>query len=77
MNQSDLLEHIVAIARQAGQAAMVIYDKDFNIEYKGDDSPVTDADLAAHAVIVKGLKSITPDLPILSEESANISWDER
>ena len=77
MNQSDLLEHIVAIARQAGQAAMVIYDKDFNIEYKGDDSPVTDADLAAHAVIVKGLKALTPDLPILSEESANISWDER
>ncbi|MBE0362059.1 3'(2'), 5'-bisphosphate nucleotidase [Pseudoalteromonas ulvae UL12] len=77
MNQSDLLEQIVAIARQAGQAAMVIYDKDFNIEYKGDDSPVTDADLAAHAVIVKGLKALTPDLPILSEESANISWDER
>jgi len=77
MNQHHLLDQVVAIAKAAGEAAMIIYQKDFNIEYKGDDSPVTDADLAAHAVIVKGLKALTPHLPILSEESADISWEER
>lgn len=73
----DLLDAVIHIAQQAGKAAMTIYDKDFAIEYKGDESPVTDADLAAHKVIVKGLKELTPDTPILSEESASISWQER
>ena len=56
---------------------MVIYKKDFNIEYKDDKSPVTDADLAAHKVIVAGLNALTPNTPILSEESADISWEAR
>ena len=77
MMQSNTLEALLTIARDAGKAAMVIYDKDFNIEYKDDKSPVTDADLAAHKVIVAGLKSLSPNTPILSEESAEISWEER
>ncbi|CAM4060606.1 3'(2'),5'-bisphosphate nucleotidase CysQ [Pseudoalteromonas byunsanensis] len=77
MNQTDLLEEILLLARKAGDAIMPIYAKDFNIEYKADESPVTDADVAAHEVIVKGLKSLTPELPILSEESANIDWPTR
>ena len=35
---------------------------------KADDSPVTAADIAAHAVILKGLQALTPDIPVLSEE---------
>jgi len=77
MAQSNILEALLTIARDAGKAAMVIYDKDFNIEYKDDKSPVTDADLAAHKVILAGLTSLTPGTPILSEESADISWEER
>lgn len=77
LNSAALLPEVISIAQQAGVAAMEIYNKDFNIEYKGDDSPVTDADLAAHKVIVAGLKKLTPDTPILSEESAGISWQER
>ena len=77
MNQTELLEEILLLARQAGSAIMGIYEKDFNVEYKADESPVTDADLAAHKVIVNGLQHLTPDVPILSEESADISWDIR
>ena len=77
MNQTELLEEILLLARQAGSAIMGIYEKDFNVEYKADESPVTDADLAAHKVIVNGLKHLTPDVPILSEESADISWEVR
>ncbi|MEO2267708.1 3'(2'),5'-bisphosphate nucleotidase CysQ [Pseudoalteromonas sp. YIC-656] len=77
MTSIELLEHVLTLSRDAGQAAMTIYNKDFGIEYKDDKSPVTDADLAAHKVIVAGLMELTPDLPILSEESASISWEER
>src|SRR5690606_4171870 len=42
-----------------------------------DDSPLTAADLAAHHLIVKALTALTPELPILSEEAADISWDIR
>ncbi|ALU43852.1 3'(2'),5'-bisphosphate nucleotidase CysQ [Pseudoalteromonas rubra] len=77
MNDTDLLEEIVNLARRAGDKILTIYAKDFNVEYKDDKSPVTDADLAANDVITAGLKALTPDLPILSEESAEISWQER
>ena len=77
MNQTELLEETLILARKAGQAIMGIYQKDFNVEYKADESPVTDADLAAHKIIVAGLHQLTPDIPILSEESADISWDVR
>ncbi|KZN57515.1 3'-5'-bisphosphate nucleotidase [Pseudoalteromonas luteoviolacea CPMOR-1] len=77
MNDTDLLEELVELARLAGEEIMQIYAKDFAIEYKNDDSPVTEADLAANRVITAGLSRLTPEIPILSEESANISWQER
>ncbi|QTL36761.1 3'(2'),5'-bisphosphate nucleotidase CysQ [Pseudoalteromonas viridis] len=77
MNDTDLLEEIVNLAQRAGDKILTIYAKDFNVEYKDDKSPVTDADLAANEVITAGLQTLTPDLPILSEESAEISWQER
>src|SRR6185437_4016591 len=66
-----------ALARRAGAAILEIYAGSFSIEHKGDDSPLTAADMAAHRVIVEGLHALTPDLPILSEESAGIDWSER
>ncbi|MDW7550947.1 3'(2'),5'-bisphosphate nucleotidase CysQ [Pseudoalteromonas peptidolytica] len=77
MNHTDLLEEVLNLSIRAGEAIMKIYAKDFNIEFKEDESPVTEADLAAHKVILAGLKELTPELPILSEESAVIDWEER
>ncbi|MDK1290450.1 3'(2'),5'-bisphosphate nucleotidase CysQ [Pseudoalteromonas umbrosa] len=77
MNDTDLLEELVELSRLAGEEIMQIYAKDFAIEFKNDDSPVTEADLAANRVITAGLARLTPDIPVLSEESANISWQER
>ncbi|MEG3767707.1 3'(2'),5'-bisphosphate nucleotidase CysQ [Alteromonas sp. 14N.309.X.WAT.G.H12] len=71
-----LAEQIVSISKAAGDKIMEIYEKDFAIYEKEDTSPLTEADLAAHNVIVEGLAAIS-DLPILSEESANIAWEER
>ncbi|NRA53327.1 MAG: 3'(2'),5'-bisphosphate nucleotidase CysQ [Gammaproteobacteria bacterium] len=72
--QQPLLE----IARQAGDAIMAYYQNDGTKTWiKADDSPLTQADLAAHNVIVDGLALLTPDIPVLSEESTEISWQER
>jgi 3'(2'), 5'-bisphosphate nucleotidase len=56
---------------EAGDAILDVYNQDeFGTETKGDNSPVTKADLAAHNVLVAGLKTITPDIPVVSEEDA-------
>ncbi|HEX7964874.1 MAG TPA: 3'(2'),5'-bisphosphate nucleotidase CysQ [Gammaproteobacteria bacterium] len=78
MNADEkLLSPLLDIARSAGQQIMQVYGTDFGVATKADKSPVTDADLAAHKVIVADLKRITPDLPVLSEESAGIPFEER
>lgn len=66
---AQLLQHITAIARDAGKCIMEVYRSDITVERKADDSPVTQADLAAHHCIVDTLSKLTPDLPIISEES--------
>jgi 3'(2'), 5'-bisphosphate nucleotidase len=64
-----LREGIIALARDAAARIMEIYQSDFAVEHKDDKSPLTAADLAAHHCIVAGLEQLTPDIPILSEES--------
>ncbi|MER3546134.1 MAG: 3'(2'),5'-bisphosphate nucleotidase CysQ, partial [Rhodanobacteraceae bacterium] len=57
------------LARRAGNAILQVYSGTFSIEHKSDDSPLTAADMAAHRIIVEGLHALTPDIPVLSEES--------
>jgi len=66
---TTLLPRIVAIARSAGAAILDIYAREFSVSLKHDQSPLTAADLAAHASIAAALKDLTPDIPQLSEES--------
>ncbi|MFL1455778.1 3'(2'),5'-bisphosphate nucleotidase CysQ [Marinobacter sp. GN3S48] len=77
MQYSAILPDIIRIADEAGERILPIYQSDFEVHYKEDKSPITAADVASHDVIVKGLESLTPDIPILSEEGANIPWEER
>lgn len=71
------IKSIIAIAQKAGDAIMEIYVKDFDIEYKEDKSPLTEADKKANEIIVDGLNALTIIFPILSEEGRNIPFDER
>ena len=73
----DLREMVIALAGQAGEAIMQVYGRGFEVMHKEDDSPVTEADLLANRIIVEGLRRLTPELPVLSEESAQVGWDER
>lgn len=68
-NRSDLLEHLLPIARAAGKLIMAIYASDFSVRGKGDASPVTEADEKAEAWILPALESLTPDVPIVAEEA--------
>ena len=72
-----LINDVIAIARLAGEHILEIYNTDFDIEKKADNSPLTQADMAAHNTIVEGLEKLTPDIPVLSEESADIPFTER
>ena len=75
---SALIEGAIAIARDAAAAILAIYEQDFDVEHKADASPLTAADLAAHHCIVDGLARLTPDIPVLSEESAHeVSFEQR
>lgn len=71
-NYHQYLEAVIEIAKKAGEAIMKVYETDFDVENKSDNSPLTKADLAAHNLIVNALKALTPDIPILSEESEAI-----
>jgi len=77
MNPETLLPELTAIARRAGDAILAVYARDFDVETKDDDSPLTQADLASHRVIVDALRTLTPEVPVLSEESSGISDEER
>ncbi|WP_435248196.1 3'(2'),5'-bisphosphate nucleotidase CysQ [Vibrio sp. nBUS_14] len=75
---SHLLPPVIEIARSAGQLILEIYEKkDYEEFTKSDDTPLTSADLAAHKLILKKLSELTPDIPVLSEEDADISLEQR
>ncbi len=76
-NPGHLIKPLVDIATQAGEAILAIYNTHFSVETKEDASPLTAADKASHQTIVSALEKLTPDIPILSEESAVIDWAER
>ncbi|MGB5442094.1 MAG: 3'(2'),5'-bisphosphate nucleotidase CysQ, partial [Gammaproteobacteria bacterium] len=74
---TGLLEPVSALAQQAGEKILEIYNSEFAVEQKADNSPLTAADMAAHHAIVAGLAALTPDMPVLSEESASLPYKER
>ncbi len=76
--RKNLLPQVVTLAHRAGEAIMVVYRSgEAGTTSKADDSPLTLADLASHRIIVAGLKTLTPDVPVLSEEAADTPYGER
>lgn len=65
------------IAIKAGDEIMKIYNKDFNIDYKNDKSPLTEADLKSNEIICKSLKKEYPSIPLISEENKEVPYSER
>jgi len=64
-----MIEGICAAALEAGAEIMKIYQSDFEVQTKADESPVTAADEAAEKIILEHLAALTPDIPVVAEES--------
>jgi 3'(2'), 5'-bisphosphate nucleotidase len=69
-----LLSSIAELARRAGDKILEVYGQAVQVTHKADASPLTIADLRAHKVITDGLASLTPQLPVLSEEASDIPY---
>ncbi len=73
-----LLPELIAMSQSAGDAIMKVYMREHRgVVKKADNSPLTDADLAANEIICRGLEEITPDIPIISEENTSIPFEIR
>jgi len=68
---TGLLEAAKVIAQRAGRAILEVYGTDFEARAKADDSPLTEADLRAHRLILDELSRLSPQLHVLSEESSS------
>lgn len=77
MELTNLIEPLVALSQRAGDAILSIYETDFDVDHKDDDSPLTKADLASHRVIAEGLAALGENLPVISEESGLPDFAER
>ncbi len=66
------LNALKQLVREAGAATLPFWQQAIDVERKADDSPVTAADLAANRVLIDGLAQLTPDIPVVSEESCSI-----
>jgi 3'(2'), 5'-bisphosphate nucleotidase len=82
LDQIDV-QDIVEIAKEAGLAVLKIYNQNFDVKYKKDNSPLTVADKKANDIIVNSLNNLPinslleKNIPILSEEGRSVSYDER
>ncbi len=67
---TQLIPTLKDIVIAAGEAILEVYHApgEMSVSIKSDDSPVTRADQAAHRIIENGLRKLTPDIPVLSEE---------
>lgn len=74
---AELLNALSELSRQAGAAILEVYAQAFEVTQKADRSPLTLADMRAHQVIAQGLRQLTPDIPLLSEEDSDIPYDVR
>lgn len=71
------IDIIKNIALEAGIAILEIYNSDFKVEYKQDQSPLTIADLKANEIICNSLQKYYPKIPIMSEENKQIDFSVR
>jgi 3'(2'), 5'-bisphosphate nucleotidase len=71
------LPAVIDLVRQAGVVTLPFWRCGTAVTAKLDDSPVTAADLAAHHLLLAGLSALAPEIPVLSEEAADIALSER
>jgi len=71
------LKDIEALSKEVGVAIMKIYQRNFQIDYKDDKSPRTEADLKSNEIICEALEKLYPEFPMLLEENKEILFVHR
>ncbi len=75
LQDRTFLDRITGLSKQAGSAILAVYMGDhIKVTHKQDNSPLTQADMTAHRIIIHGLTKLTPQIPVLSEESDTVSY---
>ena len=76
MNKAELkkiAEGLIDVFTEAGEDTIKLYNDGLKIEIKEDGSPVSNGDLKANDIISKKISSLTPNIPIISEETVNLN----
>ena len=76
MNKAELkkiAEGLIDTFIKAGEDTIKLYNEGLKIEIKEDGSPVSNGDLKANDLISKKISSLTPNIPIISEETVNLN----
>jgi 3'(2'), 5'-bisphosphate nucleotidase len=68
LNEQQLLEALVVASRAAGAEILKLVEAGFEVETKGDESPVTVCDRAAEMIILRALAECAPGVPVIAEE---------
>jgi 3'(2'), 5'-bisphosphate nucleotidase len=72
------IEKLIPFMQQASAKVMDVYDSaEINVEHKKDNSPLTIADKCSHEILTSGIKEVFPEIPVISEEGDNFSYEER
>jgi len=74
---TQFLSAVIELSKDAGHRILEVYQSNFSVDFKTDNSPLTAADLASHNCLVAGLAKLLPSYPILSEESGTIPFAQR
>ena len=72
-----LLDEVRRTAAAAANRILRVYHSPFEVGRKSDASPLTEADLASHRTIIEGLRALAPEIPVLSEEAAEVDFATR
>jgi 3'(2'), 5'-bisphosphate nucleotidase len=67
-------DFLAGVAREAGKAILEVYETDFEVKRKDDQSPLTLADMRSHSIIADRLRLRYPDIPVLSEEGKEVPF---
>ena len=76
MNKSELkiiAESLIDTFNEAAKESIELYNKGLKIEIKNDNSPVSNGDLRVNEIISKKINELTPNIPIISEETVNLN----
>lgn len=76
-SKQRLTQQALAIARTAGRRIIEVYEDDYTVSYKADETPVTTADIDANDIIVEALQNLPEAFPVISEESEQIPYNIR